>query len=98
MGIQGKEKADEVAKESSENVDTQRCPEQFASFTYVSRTVTKRKWKEPKHWFRMKSDRCPPLQRARYDPALESQEPDMAEIQKEAQISRRYYQLNQSTQ
>lgn len=52
-----------------------------------------RKWKEPNHWFIMKNDRRPPLERAWYDPALESQGPDKAPMETTAHVSRRYFQL-----
>lgn len=37
------------------------------------------------------SDRRPPLQRARYDPALESQGPNIATMEKTVQVSRQYF-------
>lgn len=79
MGIKGNEKADKVTKEAAERVSTQRCPEWFSSLTYISRTVTERKWTKAKHWFRTENNRRPTLQRTQYDQALESQEPDMTE-------------------
>lgn len=36
MGVEGTEKANEAAKETAERVGTQRCLEQFFSFTHVS--------------------------------------------------------------
>lgn len=46
IGIEEKERADEVAKEVAEKADTQTCPERFASLIHISRKVTKRKWKD----------------------------------------------------
>lgn len=41
----------------------------------------------------MENDRRPPLQRARYDLALESQGPDAAAVAKAGQVSRWYFLL-----
>lgn len=48
--------------------------------------VSERKWKEYKHWFRIENDRCFPLQRARYDLALENQVPDAAALERAVQV------------
>lgn len=39
MGIKGNEKAEEVVKEVAEKGGPARCPEQFASLTYIGRTT-----------------------------------------------------------
>lgn len=51
------------------------------------------KWKETKYWFRRENDKRPPLQRAGYDPALESQGSDEAAIKNAVYVLRRYFQL-----
>lgn len=71
-GVEGNEKTDEVAKEAAEMAGTLKCPEQFVSFAHVGRTITVRRWKEVKHWFRAENDRRPPLQRPRYVLVLRS--------------------------
>lgn len=48
---------------------------------------------EGKHWFRMESDRLPPLQRAWYGPALKSEGANMAAMGEAEYVSRKYFQL-----
>lgn len=88
MGVEGNEKADEKAKDAAERSGTRRFPERFASLAHVNCTITERKWKEAKHSFKMENNMRPPLQRARYDPALESQGPDIEAMMEPAYVSR----------
>lgn len=50
-------------------------------------------WKKAKHRFRSKLGREGPLQRARYDPALETKGTDKDAMDTAVQMSRRYFQL-----
>lgn len=74
MGIAGNEKAYEAGKEAAERAGTRLCPEQFASLAHVGWTITQCKLKKAKHWFRSRHDRQDPLQKAKYDPTLETKE------------------------
>lgn len=94
MGVAWNKKANEVVKMTAKRVGIQRYPEHFNSLTHIELMITNGKWNEIRHWFTMENDRTPPLQRARYDPTLESQDPDTAAIEKEVQVSRLYFQLN----
>lgn len=80
MGVEGNGNADEVAKEAVERKGVRRCPERFTSLAHVRHTISKRKWKEEKQWFRMENDRRPTIKRAPYHPPLESQSPDWASM------------------
>lgn len=85
--------ADKPAKEATERTNTTRCPERFTLLTHIVRTMSERKWKESKHWFRTENDRRPPLQQARYDPTLECEGLDAAAMKEAAYVMRRYIQL-----
>lgn len=52
-----------------------------------------RKWKGSKHKFRTESDKCPPILRALYNQAFESQGPDKVAMERTAQVARQYFQL-----
>lgn len=93
LGIEGNEKTEKAAKETTDKVDTRRYPERFASLSHVRHTISERMWKVVKHWFQNEITKHPPLQITRYDPALENQEPDMVAIEMRAQVSRPYFQL-----
>lgn len=71
MGVEGNEKGNEVAKEATEKAGIRTCPEMFISLAHVGLTISERNWMEAKQWFRTENDRRPPLQRSRYDSALE---------------------------
>lgn len=94
MDIKGNERSDEMAKDATERPGIRRCPEQFTSLAHLRRTITEQKWKEARHWLREENDRRLPLQTARYDLALGSQDPNVVAIERTAQVSRRYFQLN----
>lgn len=93
MVVKENEKAEKTAKEAAEKPGTWRCPGRFTSLAQVSYTITERKWKGTNYWFKTKNDRCPPLQRARYDLALESQGTNTEAIKTVALVCRRYFQL-----
>lgn len=93
ISVEWNRKANKAAKESAERACTRRCPEKFASLAHISRKVTERKLKEVKQWFRTVSNGRPSLQRVQYDPALQSQGPNVAAMEKAVQVSRRYFQL-----
>lgn len=61
MGVEENDEEDETANKLAEKADTKRCTGQFAWLTHVGGTIMERKWKETKHWFRMKNDRRPQL-------------------------------------
>lgn len=77
----------------AERTGAQRWQEQFASLTYIGRTVTEQKWKEAKHWFRTQNDRCTPLKTTHYYQALESQCHDTAAMERAAWVFRPYFQI-----
>lgn len=93
MGVEGNERADEAAKAAAETLGARRCPERFALLAHINRTITERKWKEARHWFKTKHEAQPYTQRARYDPSLDTQGPDAEALGEAASTARRYFQL-----
>lgn len=92
MGVEGNERADEAAMEPEEKAGIRRCPERFTVLTHVGRTISELKWKKAKHLFRGENDRCLPLQREWYYPALDCQGLNETAMQESAYVSRRYFQ------
>lgn len=93
MGVERNEEVDEAAKEAPKRPDAQRYSERFSSLCHVGGTVTARKWKGAKHWFRAENGRGPSLQRALYEVALESLRLDIKAMKMAVLVSRRYFQL-----
>lgn len=52
MGVKGNERA----KEATEEESIRRCQEMFVSLVHVRRTISERKLREAKHWFRGEND------------------------------------------
>lgn len=93
MGVEGNEKAHKMANETAEKAGTARYPECFPSLTHIGRKISERKWKVANDWFKMENNNCPPLQRARYDQALESENTDVAGMKEAVYVSKQYVQL-----
>lgn len=88
MSIRGNKKAGETVKKAVERAGTRRRPERFALLAFVKHTISESMWKETKQRLRIENDRRLPLQRARYDMALENQAPDVAALERAAQVSK----------
>lgn len=82
MGVEANERANEAAKKAAETRGIQRCPERFTSLAHIGRTVTERKWKEAEHWFSNRYKSRYHIQRAKYNPALETQRSDETVMQR----------------
>lgn len=74
----------------AERPETRRCPKQFVSLAYVGPTITERKWKKARHWFRSRHDGQGLLQRASYDLSLMTKSPNKEEMGTAAQGFHRY--------
>lgn len=93
MSVEGNKSVDEAAKTAAETRGIRRCLEEFTSLVYIGRRVTERKLKETKHWFPNRHESCGHIQRAQYNPGLETQEPDVAAMRRQTYISHWYFQL-----
>lgn len=65
VGVELNEQADRTAKGTAECTGAKRCTERFASLAHINRTLTERRWKEGKHWFKAKHDAILQVQRPR---------------------------------
>lgn len=61
IGVEGNEKADEVVKEAAERTDVRKYPERFTRLAHMGGTITERKWKEAKHWFKTENNKRSPI-------------------------------------
>lgn len=84
---------DQATKEAVEKPSTIRSSDSFASLTDVRRTITERKWREARHWLRIRLDDQGTMQRARYNLVLEVQGPNEEAMDTMTQVSLRYFQL-----
>lgn len=93
MRVEESERADEAVKIAAETRDIRVSPEWFTSLTQIGRTVTERKWKDAKHWFRNRQKSHSHIKRAQYDLVLDTQGLDEEARWRQAQISHRCLQL-----
>lgn len=49
MWVEGKERADEAAKQVAKRIGVRKCLERFTSLAHVGNTILERKLKEAKH-------------------------------------------------
>lgn len=57
MRVAKNKKTDEAAKEMTKRPGTRKCPERFASLAHVGKPIMELKWKQAKHWFKLKQNR-----------------------------------------
>lgn len=86
-------RAAQAAKQAAETPNTRGCLELFAFLAQVRGVFTERKWNETRYWFISRSHSHGPIQRVRYNPALEVEELDEKAMDTAAKTAHRYFQL-----